>query len=130
MKFTNQMIGSRNKISLLEDFIMENKIGILCLKEAEILENYNIDVYRSRGYEIETEKTMLGQTKRTSMYIRSVIKYQRKHEFEQPESYTITITLEDAGIGIATLYQTYKLTHKPTHKQALVEQISILINFM
>jgi hypothetical protein len=101
---------------LIENFITENKIDILCLQEAEIPEDYNIDLYKIKGYEIETETTLPRQTKRTSMYIRSGIKYKRRHELERPESHIIIITLGDTGIGIASVYRTYKLTHKPTHK--------------
>ena len=112
----NVCLGSRTKINLIEDFITENKIDILCIQEAEIPEDYNIDVYKIKGYEIETETALPHQTKRTSMYIRSGIKYKRRHELERPESHIIIITLGDTGIGIASVYRTYKLTHKPTHK--------------
>jgi len=126
----NVCLGSRNKINVIADFIGENKIDILCLQEAEILEDDNINAYMIRGYEIETEKSLPNQTMRTSMYIRSGLKYKRRHELEKPESHIITITLEDTGIGIAALYRTYKLTHKPSHNHALEEQISILTNFI
>lgn len=83
-----------------------------------------------KGYEIETDRSLPNQTMRTSMYIRSGLKYRRRHELEQTKSHIITITLEDTGIGITALYQTYKLTHKLYHNHALKEQISILTNFM
>ena len=124
----NVCLGSRNKIQLIEDFIVENNIDILCVQEAEISENYNIEAYKIRGYELETELSLPNQTKRTSMYIRSGIKYKRRLELEKPESHIIIITLEDSGIGIASVYRTYKLTHKPSHILALEEQISILTN--
>jgi exonuclease III len=107
---------------------MENNKDILCVQEAEISENYNIEAYKIRGYELETELSLPNQTKRTSMYIRSGIKYKRRLELERPESHIIIITLEDSGIGIASVYRTYKLTHKPSHILALEEQISILTN--
>jgi exonuclease III len=125
----NVCLGSRNKIKLIADFIVENKIDILCLQEAEVLEDYNIEAYKIRGYTLETEKSLPHQTKRTSMYIRSDIKYQRRHELELPESHIIAITL-DTGIGIAAVYRSYKLTHKPTHLLAFEEQISILTSFI
>ena len=79
---------------------------------------------------METELSLPNQTKRTSMYIRSGIKYKRRQELQKPESHIIIITLEDNdnGIGIASVYRTYKLTHKPSHILALEEQISILTN--
>ncbi len=49
--------------------------------------------------------------------------------FKSPESHIIIITLEDSGVGIASVYRTYKLTHKPSHNLALEEQISILTKF-
>jgi hypothetical protein len=41
----NVCLGSRNKINIIADFIEENKIDLLCLTEAEILEDDNINAY-------------------------------------------------------------------------------------
>ena len=45
------------------------------------------------------------------------------------ESHIILLSLTKKGFGLASIYRTYKLTHKSTYEDALEEQILVLESF-
>ena len=105
--------------------INENEIDILCIQEAEIGFDDAPDLLEIPGYNLEVECSKDYYDKRTIMYIKNNITYKRRKATEREESHIILITLEN-GLGIASIYRTYKLTHQQTFSQAFQEQIQIL----
>ena len=126
----NVCLGLRCKINLIKDFLNENKIDILCLQETEIDAEENLSIYEIPGYVTEYEKTLENQKIRTLMYVKANLNHRRRHDLEKAESHIILITVNENNFGLASIYRTYKLTHKATYEEALDEQISVLKTFV
>ena len=116
-------------MNLVKTFLRENEIDFLCLQEADIEQDEDMSTYSIAGYEVEFEKLHEEHKVRTLIYIHNSLEYSRRHDLEKTESHVILISLPKKGLGIASIYRTYKLTHKPSHAAALGEQISIIKSF-
>ena len=104
----------------------KNKIDIICLQEVEIGENEDLSLIEIKGFSMEVEK---GQGKKRSMlYIKNTIQYQRHEEQEKPNSHVIliTITENDRVIQLASIYRAFKLTTRNTHKEEFSDQLEII----
>ncbi len=60
------------------------------------------------------------------MYIKDHISYERMSHLEKEDAHVICVKLQKYNICLASIYQTYKLTHKASNKEAIEEQIGIL----
>ena len=79
---------------------------------------------------MECEKTSERSKIRTIMYVKDTLSYRRHLDLEKAESHIILLSFTKKGFGLASIYRTYKLTHKSTYEDALEEQISVLESFM
>ena len=125
----NVCLGSKYKLQTIINFIKEYNIDILCVQEAEIDPDDNFDIYQIPGFNLEIEANQPHFNMRTSMYIKSEIKYKRRDNIEGTENHIIAVTLTEGNIGLASIYRTYKLTHKTSYEEAIEEQIEVLKNF-
>ena len=50
-------------------------------------------------------------------------------DLEKEESHIILIKMLEKRFGLASIYRTYKLTHKTSYEDALTEQMSIISSF-
>ena len=116
-------------MNLMKTFLRENRIDILCIQEADIGQDEDMSTYNVAGYEVEFEKSHEEHKVRTLIYIHNLLEYSRRRDLEKTESHIILISLPKMGFGIASIYRTYKLTHKPSHAAALEEQMSIIKSF-
>jgi hypothetical protein len=66
----------------------------------------------------------------TLIYIRESINYERMSQFEKEDAHVICIKIPAENMCLASIYRTYKLTHKNSHLAAIEEQISVLNHFM
>ena len=126
----NVCLGILHKIHLIKRFLIENDINILCVQEAELKEGDNISLINIQGYSLEVEKTSAIFKKRSLIYIKDNIRYQRSSDNERENTHIICIKLVDNNLKLASMYRTYKLTHTVNHKDALAEQIAVLNDFM
>jgi exonuclease III len=128
----NVCLGVRNKIALVKKLLIDSEIDILCIQEAEVDADDDLGLLEIKDYNLELEISRDRNTKRrTLMYVNRRIDYERTMEAERAEAHIIIITLKGyGGIGLASIYRTYKLTHKEDHKSALEEQITILNAFI
>ena len=79
---------------------------------------------------LELKKTSQTYSRRTLIYIRERLNYERMSQFEEEDAHVICIRMPAKNICIASKYQTNKLTHKNNHISAIEEQISVLNCFM
>ena len=119
-----------HKIHLLKMFVVQNEIDILCIQEAEVKPDDNIELINIRGFSLEIEKASIQYSRRTLVYVKDSIKYQRKALCQKEDAHIICIILLDNNVGLASTYKTHKLTHKEDHKPAMGEQITDLDDFM
>ena len=116
-------------MNLVKTFLRENDIDILCIQEADIGQDEDMSMYSIANYGVEFEKSHKEHKVRTLIYVHNSLEYSRRHDLEKAESHVILISLPKRGFGIASIYRTYKLTHKPSHAAALGEQMSIIKSF-
>jgi len=126
----NICLGILHKMYLVKKFIKENDIDILCIQEAELKAEDNMDLIHIPGFNLETENTSENFKIRTLTYIREGIVYERMNQFEKENAHVICIKLVKENINLASLYRTYKLTHLTNHKTAFEEQVGILGRFL
>ncbi len=126
----NICLGILHKMYLVKRFIKENDIDILCIQEAEIKAEDNVDLIHIPGFNLEMENTSENFKIRTITYIREGIVYERMNQFEKENAHVICIKLVHENVGLASLYRTYKLTHMTSHKTAFEEQVGILRRFL
>ena len=122
----NICLGILHKMYLVKTFILEHNIDILCIQEAEVKMEDNIDLIHIQGFSLEIEKTSGNFSRRSLLYIREEITYERMVRLEREDAHVICIKLLHNNIGVASMYRTYKLTHMTNYKTALEEQIGIL----
>ena len=122
----NVCLGAKCKLSIIRELLNENNIDILCVQEAEIKSDENLDDYQIMNYCLEAETVTASYKMRTIMYIRSNISYRRLNAMERPDSHLIAIKLLKTRVVITSLYRTYQLTVHQDHVTAFKEQISAL----
>jgi len=85
-----------------------------------------------QGYTLEIEKANHMEMRRTMLYIKNSIKYERQTHAEKPDTHIILLKIECVKkvICLASIYRTYKLTVHESHLQAFQEQIDVLQLFM
>ena len=103
----NVCLGILHKIHLVKEFVLENNIDILCIQEAEVKTEDNMELFRIHGYSLEIEKTSEVYTKRSVMYIKDGINYQRLTANEKENAHVICIRLFGCNLNLASIYQTY-----------------------
>ena len=79
---------------------------------------------------MECEKALERSKIRTIIYVRDTLSYRRQLDLEKEELHIILLSFTKKKFGLASIYRTYKLTHKSTYEDALDEQISVLESFM
>ncbi len=67
----NVCLGAKCKLSIIRELLNENNIDILCVQEAEIKSDENLDDYQIMNYCLEAETVTASYKMRTIMYIRS-----------------------------------------------------------
>ena len=123
----NVCLGLKYKLNYVKGLLVENSIDILCIQEAEIAADDNKSMLEIPEYNIKLEEVSASNTIRTIMYIRSSINYVRHQDLERADAHIILITCQ--GLGIASLYRTYKLTGHANHQDAFEEQLVLLSAF-
>jgi len=106
--------------------LLKNDIDILCIQEANIKKDEELDFYQISNYCLEVESVTQQHTKRTLMYIKSDLLYQRIWRLEKDDNHIIVIELHKKKVRIAAMYRTYQLVTYPDHTTALKDQISQL----
>ena len=123
----NVCLGLKYKLNYVKELLTKNSIDILCIQEAEISDDANVNLLEIPEYNIELENVTGSNTIRTVMYIRSSVHYRRHDGLEKSNAHIILITCQD--LGIASLYRTYKLTEHDSHQIAFEEQMDVLSSF-
>jgi len=126
----NVCLGILHKIQLIKEFVLEKEIDVLCIQEAEIKMDDDISLLGIQGFSLELEKTSQMYSRRTLIYIRESMNYERMSQFEKEDAHVICIKIPAENMCLASIYRTYKLTHKNSHLVAIEEQIFVLNQFM
>ena len=126
----NVCLGIKYKLRQVEEIIKKNDIDIICLQEVELTDEIDLTLVELDGYNMEIES---GQgKKRTMLYIRNTIKYERHEDKEKPNTHIILISIKENNkvVQLASIYRTYKLTTRNTHKEEFIDQLEIVKNFL
>ena len=105
----NVCLGITNKKDFIEHEIVKEKIDICCVQECEVPNNIDEKTLTFAGYNIELEDN--DYKKRTGIYVRNTISYQRKRELEEPNSNIVIIDVSDVNdyriINVYRSFSTY-----------------------
>jgi len=126
----NVCLGIFHKMHFVKTAIKENEIDILCIQEAEVKVEDNVNLLQIQGFSLEIEKTSSTFSRRTIMYIKDSVSYERLSHLEKEDAHIICVKLLKYNISLASVYRTYKLTHKASHIEAIGEQIGVLGTLM
>ena len=103
----NVCLGILHKIHLVKKFVLENSIDILCVQEAEVKTEDNMELIRIHGYSLEIEKTSEMFTRRSLMYVKDGINYQRLSTNEKENAHIICVRLFSCNLNLASIYRTW-----------------------
>jgi exonuclease III len=123
----NVCLGLKYKLNYIRELLVKNSIDILCIQEAEVAADDEKRILEIPNYSLELERVTGSNVIRTVMYIKSTISYVRHEDEESPNTHIILISCH--GLGIASLYRTYKLTEHTNHQNAFSEQLGVLSTF-
>ena len=85
----NLCLGLPNKKESVIEILKQNKISICCLQETEIGDNFPENILNFGGYNIELEGN--SEKKRTGIYLRSDVKYNRRHDLEKNDMHVVIV---------------------------------------
>ena len=122
----NVCLGVRYKLRQVEEVMRKNEIDIMCIQEAEITDHEDHSQIEINGYTSEIEKS-IGK-RRSMIYIKNTIQYERHTEREKTDTHVILLTINagDKKLKLASIYRAFKLSTKNTHKEEFSEQLEIL----
>ena len=83
----NLCLGLKSKKDLVKDLLNSNDIDILAMQETEIEHDFDLKLLSITGYNLEIEE--LDSKKRTGIYIRTNIRYDRCYNLEQKSNHLI-----------------------------------------
>ena len=72
-----------------------NEIDIICLQEVELAQEDDLSLLEINGYTMEIE-TSSGK-RRSMIYVRNTIQYERHHNKEQENSHVILISIIESN---------------------------------
>ena len=81
----NLCLGLKYKKDLVKNVLIENKIDILMMQETEIESEFNYELLKIPGYNLELGKNSIKA--RIGTYIKDSIKYERRDELEGMNSH-------------------------------------------
>ena len=125
----NVCLGIKYKLKQVEEVLKKNKIDIICLQEVELTSEDDLSIVELEGYTKEVER---GEGKRRSMlYIKNTIHYERHEDKEKPNTHVILVSIKENNkiVQLASIYRTYKLTTRNTHKEEFADQLEVIKNF-
>ena len=85
----NLCLGLPNKKESVIEILKQNKISICCLQETEIGDNFPENILNFGGYNIELEGN--SEKKRTGIYLRSDVKYNRRNDLEKNDMHVVIV---------------------------------------
>jgi exonuclease III len=114
----------------VEEIICKNKIDILCLQEVELSHEDDLSLIEISGYTMEIERC--SGKRRSMIYIRNTIQYERHYAKEQENSHIILISIGEKNktIQLALIYRTFKLSSTKTRKEEFADQLKVLREFL
>ena len=87
----NLCLGLQFKKNLVKEFILNEKIDILCMQETEIKNNIALPNLTIPGFDIEIEHNV--KCSRVGIYIKSGLNYIRRTELEGRNSHVIIVDI-------------------------------------
>ena len=124
----NLCLGLKYKKDLVKDVLIENKIDILMMQETEIESEFNYELLKIPGYNLELGKNSVKV--RIGTYINDSIKYERRDEMEGLDSH---ITIIDTQNGkknnkrLINIYRSFNLNGESA-KELFIRQLSVIKN--
>ena len=86
---------------------MRKNIGVCCLQETEIPMGFPENILNCNGYNLELEMNTVK--KRTGIFIRRDIKYQRREDLEKTGMHIVVIDLLlDVKIRLISVYRSFR----------------------
>ena len=120
--------GLINKVDYVRNLLQSEDIDILFLQETELKINYNEDIIKIQGYNIETSNT--ESTKRIAAYIKNNINYTRVTELEETNVILLNIEAKYTFTQIIGIYRPFKLTANVGQLDSFKRQINEITKFM
>lgn len=126
----NVCLGIKYKLRRVEEILKKNDIDVICIQESEITSHDDLSIIQIEGYVVELEKSC--EKIRSLMYIKNNISYERHEQMEKQDGHVILISIKNKlkVIQLASVYRTYKLTTKTTHKEEFADQLAVLKSFL
>ena len=108
----------------------KNNIDIICLQEVELSQEDDLSLLEINGYTMEVERS--SGKRRSMIYIRNTIQYERHHTKEEENSHVILISIVENNktIQLASVYRTFKLSSNKTHKEEFADQLRVIRGFL
>ena len=123
----NVCLGLTNKKDFIEHEIVKEKIDICCLQECEVPSNIDEKTLTFAGFKIELEDN--DQKKRTGIYIRNTISYQRRRELEEPNCNIVIIDVSDVNeYRIINVYRSFSTYNNMRPIDKFINQLKIIKN--
>jgi exonuclease III len=97
----NVCLGIFHKMHFVKTAIKENEIDILCIQEAEVKVEDNVNLLQIQGFSLEIEKTSSTFSRRTIMYIKDSVSYERLSHLEKEDAHIICVKLLKYNISLA-----------------------------
>ena len=100
--------------------LVEHKIDILCVQEAEIKPNDDTSLLNIKGYTVEIEEGIQMEKHRTMLYEKNPNRYLRQIQPKKPGAHLILLKIECENkiLCHSSIYRTYKLTGHGSHLKA------------
>jgi endonuclease/exonuclease/phosphatase family metal-dependent hydrolase len=126
----NVCLGIKYKLRQVEEIMRNNEIDIICLQEVELAQEDDLSLLEINGYTMEIERS--SGKRRSMIYIRNTIQYERHHAKEQENSHVILISIVESNktVQLAAVYRAFKLTSNQTHKEEFADQLKVLREFL
>ena len=103
----NLCLGLSNKKDSVIETLKQNDIQICCLQETEIDVNFPEKVLNCSGFNIELETNTVK--KRTGIYLRTDVKYNRRTDLEKNDMHIIIVdVICDTNFRVINIYRSFR----------------------
>ena len=102
----NLCLGLKSKKVDVENLLLHNDIGILCLQEVEIESSFNADLLNIKNYNFELENN--SSKARVGIYISKNVEYKRMRHLEGVDSHIVVLDLSNCAVKrIVNIYRSF-----------------------
>ena len=122
----NLCLGLKNKKDLVRQLLIENKIDILCMQELEIEADFDCNLLRIPGYELDCEVN--NHKRRVGCYIKNNLKYKWRLDLEGENNHLVIFDLMRGSKRMKRIINVYRSfnPHQDTAMNFFVKQLNLI----